>query len=160
MDCYKSQMVQPFCILGSFLFLCHAGMQWDGGWGLLSKAKQIWSPDHGCSASKTINQVNFIVKYPTSWILLLWQKMNWCNARRTAQSKISVGRGWGFSSEVERLPRKRKALGSVPSSEKKNQKKNENINNNKAMIILSLCFVNVLPTFVSVYTLHTWCQWR
>jgi len=28
-------------------------------------------------------------------------------------------RGWGFSSVVERLPRKRKALGSVPSSEKK-----------------------------------------
>jgi len=34
-------------------------------------------------------------------------------------------RGWGFSSVVERLPRKRKALGSVPSSEKKNQKKKE-----------------------------------
>jgi len=31
--------------------------------------------------------------------------------------------GWGFSSVVERLPRKRKALGSVPSSEKKNQTK-------------------------------------
>jgi len=31
--------------------------------------------------------------------------------------------GWGFSSVVERLPRKRKALGSVPSSEKKNKKK-------------------------------------
>jgi len=33
--------------------------------------------------------------------------------------------GWGFSSVVERLPRKRKALGSVPTSEKKNQKKNK-----------------------------------
>jgi len=32
-------------------------------------------------------------------------------------------RGWGFSSVVERLPRKRKALGSVPSSKKKNQTK-------------------------------------
>jgi len=32
-------------------------------------------------------------------------------------------RGWGFSSVVERLPRKRKALGSVPSSEKKEPKK-------------------------------------
>jgi len=31
--------------------------------------------------------------------------------------------GWGFSSVVERLPRKRKALGSVPSSEKKEPKK-------------------------------------
>jgi len=31
--------------------------------------------------------------------------------------------GWGFSSVVERWPRKRKALGSVLSSEKKNQKK-------------------------------------
>jgi len=37
--------------------------------------------------------------------------------------KNYVFRGWGFSSVVERLPRKRKALGSVPSSEKKNQKK-------------------------------------
>jgi len=31
--------------------------------------------------------------------------------------------GWWFSSVAERLPWKRKALGSVPSSEKKNQKK-------------------------------------
>ncbi|EDL78964.1 rCG27106 [Rattus norvegicus] len=31
-------------------------------------------------------------------------------------------RGWGFSSVVEHLPRKRKALGSVPSSEKKKKK--------------------------------------
>jgi len=38
--------------------------------------------------------------------------------------KIFKAGGWGFSSVVERLPRKRKALGSVPSSEKKNQKKN------------------------------------
>jgi len=35
--------------------------------------------------------------------------------------------GWGFSSVVERLPRKRKALGSVPSSEKKNQKKKNRV---------------------------------
>jgi len=40
--------------------------------------------------------------------------------------KITQNRGWGFSSVVERLPRKRKALGSVPSSEKKNQKKKKN----------------------------------
>jgi len=32
-------------------------------------------------------------------------------------------RGWRFSSVVERLPRKRKALGSVPSSEKKKEPK-------------------------------------
>jgi len=31
----------------------------------------------------------------------------------------SVIQGWGFSSAVERLPSMRKALGSVPSSEKK-----------------------------------------
>jgi len=31
-------------------------------------------------------------------------------------------RGWGFSSVVERLPRKHKALGSVPSSGKKKRK--------------------------------------
>jgi len=30
--------------------------------------------------------------------------------------------GWGFNSVVERLPSKRKALGSVPSSEKKKKK--------------------------------------
>jgi len=41
---------------------------------------------------------------------------------RLDQKRNSSG-GWGFSSVVERLPRKRKALGSVPSSEKKNQKK-------------------------------------
>jgi len=33
-------------------------------------------------------------------------------------------RGWGFSSVVERLPSKRKALGSVPSSGKKNNQYN------------------------------------
>jgi len=36
-------------------------------------------------------------------------------------------RGWGFSSVVECLPRKCKALGSVPSSEKKNQKKKKRV---------------------------------
>ncbi|EDM15751.1 rCG60325 [Rattus norvegicus] len=36
--------------------------------------------------------------------------------------RVKIG-GWGFSSVVERLPRKRKALGSVPSSEKKMFKK-------------------------------------
>jgi len=35
----------------------------------------------------------------------------------------SVYRGWGFSSVVEGLPSKRKALGSVPSSEKKIKEK-------------------------------------
>jgi len=43
--------------------------------------------------------------------------------------------GWGFSSVVERLPRKRKALGSVPSSDKKNQKKNTQVNNKKNVFI-------------------------
>jgi len=38
-------------------------------------------------------------------------------------SQKTICGGWGFSSVVECLPRKRKALGSVPSSEKKNQKK-------------------------------------
>jgi len=42
---------------------------------------------------------------------------------QTHTIKNAFRRGWGFSSVVERLPRKRKALGSVPSSEKKNQKK-------------------------------------
>ncbi|EDM08616.1 calcium and integrin binding 1 (calmyrin), isoform CRA_c [Rattus norvegicus] len=31
-------------------------------------------------------------------------------------------RGWGFSSAVEHLPSKRKAVGSVPSSEKKKKR--------------------------------------
>jgi len=35
--------------------------------------------------------------------------------------------GWGFSSVVERLPRKRKALGSVPSSEKKKEPKKKKL---------------------------------
>jgi len=35
----------------------------------------------------------------------------------------NTSRGWGFGSVLERLPRKRKALGSVPSSEKKKSKK-------------------------------------
>jgi len=38
-------------------------------------------------------------------------------------------RGWGFSSAVERLPSERKALGSVPSSEKKKKKKEMYIRN-------------------------------
>jgi len=33
------------------------------------------------------------------------------------------GGSWGFGSVVERFPSKRKALGSVPSSEKKKRKK-------------------------------------
>jgi len=35
------------------------------------------------------------------------------------KTKQNKKQGWGFSSVVERLPSKRKALGSVPSSEKK-----------------------------------------
>jgi len=35
--------------------------------------------------------------------------------------------GWGFSSVVERLPSKRKALGSVPSSEKKKKKERKTL---------------------------------
>jgi len=36
--------------------------------------------------------------------------------------KMCFPRGWGFSSVVEHLPRKRKALGSVPSQKKKKKK--------------------------------------
>jgi len=40
------------------------------------------------------------------------------------ERNLKFGRkGWGFSSVVERLPRKLKALGSVPSSGKKKKKK-------------------------------------
>ncbi|MCV4633227.1 hypothetical protein OFB83_32000, partial [Escherichia coli] len=35
----------------------------------------------------------------------------------------NYSKGWGFSSVVERLPSKRKALGSVPSSKKKKKDK-------------------------------------
>jgi len=35
--------------------------------------------------------------------------------------------GWGFSSSVERLPSKRKALGSVPSSGKKKRKRKKEV---------------------------------
>jgi len=36
-------------------------------------------------------------------------------------------RGWGFSSVVERLPSKRKALGSVRSSEKKKKEEKKKV---------------------------------
>jgi len=39
--------------------------------------------------------------------------------------KKAAAWGWGFSSVVERLPSKRKALGSVPSSEKKKKQTNK-----------------------------------
>jgi len=42
---------------------------------------------------------------------------------RETLSWKSKNRGWGFSSAVERLPSERKALGSVPSSEKKKKKR-------------------------------------
>jgi len=44
--------------------------------------------------------------------------------------------GWGFSSVVERLPRKRKALGSVLSSEKKKKKKERKKRKDLSFIIL------------------------
>jgi len=47
---------------------------------------------------------------------------------------IGTYRGWGFSSVVERLPRKRKALGSVPSSKKKEPKKEKKIGTYIALI--------------------------
>jgi len=45
----------------------------------------------------------------------------------TATLKTKTG-GWGFSSVVEHLPSKRKALGSVSSSEKKKEKKKKDKN--------------------------------
>jgi len=64
--------------------------------------------------------------------------------------------GWGFSSVVERLPRKHKALGSVPSSEKKKPKKKKN-----PLFCLgippspSLVTFGLLPT--SVILTLAWC---
>jgi len=40
---------------------------------------------------------------------------------------VKIYGGWGFSSVVECLPRKRKALGSVPSSEKKKKEKKKDL---------------------------------
>jgi len=57
-----------------------------------------------------------------SGIVVLFGLLNWQFLENKKYFKSYLG-GWGFSSVVERLPRKRKALGSVPSSEKKNQKK-------------------------------------
>jgi len=42
---------------------------------------------------------------------------------RDGSAVKSTDWGWGFSSVVEHLPRKRKALGSVLSSEKKKERK-------------------------------------
>jgi len=41
--------------------------------------------------------------------------------------ELSVAGVWGFSSVVERLPSKLKALGSVPSSEKKEREKENQV---------------------------------
>jgi len=46
--------------------------------------------------------------------------------------------GWGFGSVVERLPRKRKVMGSIPSSEKKEKKK-------KTELHICYIFVQSLP---------------
>jgi len=53
----------------------------------------------------------------------LWQSRENLKIQYKSKDKKIISWGWGFSSVVERLPRKRKTLGSVPSSEKKNQKK-------------------------------------
>jgi len=49
------------------------------------------------------------------------------NTKRNVRSRNYNSRGWGFSSAVERLPRRHKALGLVPSSgkKKKERKKKE-----------------------------------
>jgi len=60
----------------------------------------------------------------------MWEDPGYCSLcypRQVALGSIrkQVGRGWGFSSAVEHLPSKCKALGSVLSSGKKNKKKNK-----------------------------------
>ena len=57
--------------------------------------------------------------------------------------------GWGFSSVVERLPRKRKALGSVPSSEKKNQKNKNKNKNGTGEMAQGLRALTALPEVLS-----------
>jgi len=56
---------------------------------------------------------------------------------------------------VERLPRKRKALGSVPSSEKKNQKKKEKKRKEKKVLAVKSFMgklrVNILKIFTDSY---------
>jgi len=47
------------------------------------------------------------------------------NLAKSQHLYLEARRGWGFSSVVEHLPSKRKALGSVPSSEKVRKKKKE-----------------------------------
>jgi len=60
---------------------------------------------------------------PRSWDVFLPRYIADILGHRGARSSGIKDWGWRFSSVVERLPRKRKALDSVPSSEKKNQKK-------------------------------------
>ncbi|EDL99635.1 rCG37968 [Rattus norvegicus] len=59
--------------------------------------------------------------------------------------------GWGFSSVVERLPSKRKALGSVPSSEKKKKKKKKKTK--RVCVCVCVCFLNNVQGCVSPPTM-------
>jgi len=57
--------------------------------------------------------------------------------------------GWGFSSEVERLPRERKALGSVPSSGKK-KKKRAQLQFLFQVRLLKRTFLSVMTVFILI----------
>jgi len=67
---------------------------------------------------KTSRQRPLLLQWPSlEWDLTVWQLRRQLNEKQ--------GRGWGFSSVVERLPSKRKALGSVLSSGEEKKKKNK-----------------------------------
>jgi len=79
----------------------------------------------GCPGTHPVDQAGLELKRTTCLYLLTAgiKDVHYHTEHVFLCDKKIVFWGWGFSSVVERLPRKRKALGSVPSSEKKNQKK-------------------------------------
>jgi len=72
-------------------------------------------------------------------------------------------KGWGFSSVVERLPSKRKALGSVSSSEKKKRKKKECVRvcmcvllfSHSIYVELRLVHIPSIFIFTALFTMYT-----
>jgi len=76
-----------------------------------------------CEPLLTYGQRELQAEERAIWNLCL-RRTHGCQ-QKGKKKKKEFTKGWGFSSVVEHLPSKRKALGSVPSSEKKKEKKKE-----------------------------------
>jgi len=78
---------------------------------------------------RNASRVTFLVRTVILGSVCIGSQLSFLNLKLLAYllqvicSLRFISWGWGFSSAVECLPRKRKALGSVPSSEKKKKKR-------------------------------------